>query len=451
VIGRNRFKIEARVFLAVVMITAFLRATPGRADPPEANFIKQGTDALKHNDFDVAVARFSDAIRLAPQDAEAWGKRAEAYASKDDSGHALSDCAQAIKLAPASSAAYRRCGYVQIHAKDFEQAIADYDTAIKLDPRNAEAYGYRGLAYFSLTQTDRAISDYNQALTLDPSSSDTYTMRGNAWFAKGDVNRAWDDYNRAIKADPNDAYAYLCRGIAAAWRGALDDAIADFNRVISLDPSYKEAYRYRDSALQNQGGRRWVKIDLVLFGVAILAIVFAAFRAGWFDSFYDRSTKTLRDGRLAFYPYLIGRGYVVSPEQKAMLIRYMLGASLCGALVVPFAVSLGFIHHLILVLALFGVGHYGGLRWLTRNLERAPADERLTLGERFRTQAHQFGWPRLWFIEIFSGSLIAVGLHTAATGMDASGRLLGLAGAAYFAFMAWSGGYMLWIKRGDSQ
>ena len=133
-----------------------------------------------------------------------------------------------------------------------------------------------------------------------------------------------------------------------------------------------------------------------------------------------------------------------------MLIRYMLGAYICGALVVPFAVSLGFMHHLIVVLSLFGVGHYGGLRWLARNLERAPADERLTLVERLRTQAHQFGWPRLWFIEIFSASLIAVGLRTAATGMDASDRLVALAGAAFFAFMAWEGGYMLWIKRGES-
>jgi tetratricopeptide (TPR) repeat protein len=435
--------------VAVVVPVAILSGTPGYAETIDADLVKQGTDALKHHEFDAAVARFSDAIRLAPDDAEAWGKRGEAYAEKGDSSHALSDCAQAIKLAPASSVAYRRCGYVYIHANDFERAIADYDTAIKLDPRVASAYEYRGLAYFNLSQTDRAISDYDQALTLDPSSSDTYVLRGNAWFMKGEVDRAWDDYNRAIKANPRNPYAYLCRGIAAAQRGAFDDAIADYNRAISLDPSYKEAYWYRAAALQNQGFSRWGGIDLVLFVVAMLAIFFAAFRAGWFNSRYDQFYKTLRDGRVAFYPHLVGRGYVVSAEQRTMLSRYMIGAWICGALLVPFAVSLGFMEHLILVLSLFGVGYFGCLWWLTRNLERAPANERVSLGERYRTQARQLGWMRLWFREIFSGVLIAVGLYDA-IGTDAPGRLVGLAAIAYFGLMAGSGGYMLWIKRGDS-
>jgi tetratricopeptide (TPR) repeat protein len=430
---------------------ALLGATPGYADTRDADLVKQGTDALNRSEYDVAIARFSDAIRLAPEDAEAWGKRGEAYASKGDDGHALSDCAQAIKLAPASSAGYRLCGHVHIHAKDFERAIADYDTAIKLEPRVASAYEYRGLAYFHLSQTDRAISDYDQALTLDPSSSDTYVLSGNAWLMKGDFARARDEYNRAVQADPRNAYAYVTRGRAASLRGHLDDAIADYNRAIQIDPTYKEAYRYRDQALQNEGFSRWGKLDLVLFGVVILAILFAGFRAGLFDSRYERSFDKLRDGRLTFYPYLVGSGYVVSAEQKATRIRYMMAALICGALVVPVAASLGFMDHISLMFGLFCVAYYGGLWLLTRSLERAPADERLTLGERYRTRAHQFGWIRLWFIEIFSGSLIAIGVHTAATGMGASDRLLGLAGAGFFGLMAWSGAYVLWVKSSDRQ
>jgi tetratricopeptide (TPR) repeat protein len=452
VIVRPRINLKARQFLALATIAAiFGAATLGNADTRDADLVKQGTDALKHSDYDLAIARLSDAIRLAPDDAEAWGKRGEAYASKGDDGHALSDCAQAIKLAPASSAAYRRCGHVHIQAKDFERAIADYDTAIKLDPRVASAYEYRGCAYFHLSQTDRAISDYDQSLTLDPSSSDTYVLRGNAWLEKGDIDRARDDYNRAVQADPGNAYAYVSRGYAASFSGHLDDAIADYNRAIEIDPTYKEAYRYRDQALQYKGFNRWGAIDAILFGVAILAILFGAFRAGLLDSYSERSYKTLRDGRLAFYPYIVGRGYVVSAEQKAVLIRDMIAEWICGALVVPFAVGLGLMEHLVLVLLFFGVGYYGGLWWLTRNLERAPSDERASLGERYRTQARQFGWKRLWFREIFSGVLIAVGLYIAAPGMDASDRLLGLAVTAYFGLMAWSSGYMLWIKSTDKQ
>ena len=433
------------------MTGALLGATPGYADTRDADLVKQGTDALNRSEYDVAIARFSDAIRLAPEDAEAWGKRGEAYTGKGDHDRALADCTQAIKLAPNSGAAYRRLGNLYYIDKDLKRAIAEYDTAIRLDPRSAPAYASRGSAYYHLEQFDRAISDFDQALRFDPSLSDTYALRGNTWFLKGDFDRAQEDYNQGIKANPRNAYAYLCRGRAASLRGHLDDAIADYNRAISVDPSYKDAYRYRDSALQNQGFRRWGKIDAVLFGVAILAILFGAFRAGLFDSRYERSFDKLRDGRLTFYPYLVGSGYVVSAEQKATRIRYMMAALICGALVVPVAASLGFMDHISLMFGLFCVAYYGGLWLLTRSLERAPADERLTLGERYRTRAHQFGWIRLWFIEIFSGSLIAIGVHTAATGMGASDRLLGLAGAGFFALMAWSGAYMLWVKSSDRQ
>jgi len=434
-----------------VVTAALLGTTLGHADTRDADLVKQGTDALKRSEYDVAIARFSDAIRLAPEDADAWGKRCEAYASKGDHDRALADCTQAIKLAPSSGAAYHRLGDVYYIENDFKRAIAEYDTTIRLDPRGAPAYASRGSAYYHLEQFDRAISDFDQALRFDPSLSNIYTLRGNTWFLKGDFDRAQDDYNRGIKANPRNAYAYLCRGRAASLRGHLDDAIADYNRAISVDPSYKDAYRYRDSALQNQGFRRWGKIDLVLFGVAILAIFLAAFRAGLFDSYYERSSKKLRDGRLAFYPYLVGRGYIVSAEQKATLIRYMLAATICGALLVPLADILGLRMHIVLVISLFGLGYYGGMWWQTSDFERAPADERLTLGERYRTRAHQFGWIRLWFIEIFSGSLIAIGLHTAATGMGASDRLLGLAATAFFGLMAWSGAYMLWVKSSERQ
>src|SRR5208282_6126545 len=97
--GRHRmlkqFYIGARVLLAVALGAAILGATPGYADTRDADLVKQGTDALRHREYDVAIARFSDAIRLAPEDAEGWSRRGEAYADKGDHIRARADCAQA--------------------------------------------------------------------------------------------------------------------------------------------------------------------------------------------------------------------------------------------------------------------------------------------------------------------------------------------------------------------
>jgi tetratricopeptide (TPR) repeat protein len=332
----KKSNIGTRVFLSVVLAAALLGAMPGYADTRDADLVKQGADALKHHQYDTAIARFSDAIRLVPEDAEAWSERGEAYADKGDSDRALADCAQAVKLAPSSSEVYRRCGNVYFIAEDFQRAIPNYDTAIKRDPGNAYAFADRGSAYGHLNQTDRAIADYDRALTLDPSLSSTYASRGNAWLRKGDFDRAWDDFNRAVEADPKNAYAYVSRGYAAASRYAYDDAIADYDQAIRVDPTYKDAYRYRDLALERKSDSRWGYIYLVLFGVGMLALLFAAF---WtyssptaFSHGVERHFKRIPDGRLVFYPRMKGAGYVVPDTEKEQALRLFARRSWAAAL-----------------------------------------------------------------------------------------------------------------------
>ena len=321
----KEFAARIRFALLVILAATLLGAAPGYADQPDADLVRQGTAAFKRGDYDAAIARFSDAIRLAPEDAEAWGKRGETYAAKGKSDNAVADCAQAVKLAPNSSEAHGRCGYVYFHANDLERAVGFFSAAIKLDPSRASEYVSRGWCYSKLHQTDRAISDYDTALQLDPSRSDVYVLRGNALLQKGDFERAWNDYNRAIQADPRNAYAYVSRGYAAASRYAFDDAIADYNEAISIDPNYKDSYRYRDEALQRKSNAWWGPIYLFLMGVGVLAVLCSAF---WthisptaFRHGVDRHFKRMPDGRLVFYPRLKGVGYVVPDAEKEKALR----------------------------------------------------------------------------------------------------------------------------------
>ena len=175
---------------------------------------------------------------------------------------------------------------------------------------------------------------------------------------------------------------------------------------------------------------------------------------GWFDNYAQGSFKTLRDGREGFYPYLVNRrGYVVPGEQRTALRRFMFGAGIFGSLLGVmtgdasklwnFPINLILI---ILSLSLFSVGYYGGLRWLTSNLERAPAHEKPTIGERYRTNAKHAPWILLWYVEIVGVVFILFGLSKAATGWGAHPASIGLSGAAFGGLLAWMAGYMLWAK-----
>lgn len=293
--------------------------------PHAGNLVAQGISALEQGKYDVAVEQLSAAIVLEPENAEALSRRGEAYAQKGDFDRALADCNQAIKLAPDSAKGYLRRGYVYFHANDLERAIADFDTTIRLDPRSAPVYAYRGKAYSELGQVDRAISDYDQSLRLDPSQSVLYCLRGNAWFAKRNYDRAWDDYNKAIQVDPASAQAYTSRGFAAAQLFAYDDAIADYNEAIRADPAYKAVYKYRDQAEQGKRSIWWGKVYAGLFGVGILALVFAAFRAyrspTAFSHTVDRRFERTTDGNLTFYPGRRRNGYLVPDTRTEQALR----------------------------------------------------------------------------------------------------------------------------------
>jgi tetratricopeptide (TPR) repeat protein len=157
--------------------------------------------------YDKAIADFSQAIRLDPDNKNAWRERGRGYADKGDYDKAIADCNQAIRLDPEGALAYNSRGLAYYHKKDYDRAMADYNQAIRLDPEDAAAYSNRGLAYIDKKDYDRAIADCSQAIRLDPEGALAYNNRGVAYKDKGDYVRARADYEQALRIDPDLSYA----------------------------------------------------------------------------------------------------------------------------------------------------------------------------------------------------------------------------------------------------
>ncbi len=141
---------------------------------------------------------------------------------------------QAIELAPTDANAHFYRGYAY-HIKDnYDKAIADYTKAIQLKPNLAEAYNNRGAAHRKKGDYNRAIKDLNKAIQLKPNFAEAYNNRGAAHRKKGDYNRAIKDLNKAIQLKPNLAAAYYNRGVAYASKGDNNQANADFTKEKEL-------------------------------------------------------------------------------------------------------------------------------------------------------------------------------------------------------------------------
>ena len=79
---------------------------------------------------------------------------------------AIEDYSQAIRLYPNNVDAYHSRGGVYEKLGKYQRAIEDYNQAIRLYPNNAKAYNSRGIVYYMLGELKRACSDYQKACEL---------------------------------------------------------------------------------------------------------------------------------------------------------------------------------------------------------------------------------------------------------------------------------------------
>jgi tetratricopeptide (TPR) repeat protein len=241
---------------AIADYTEAIRLDPNNAD----HYISRGWAYVRKGDYDRAFEDYSQAIKLDPNNADRYISRGFAYYYKGDNNRAIADYTQAIKLVPNNADHYISRGGAYGSKDDYDRAFADYTEAIRLDPNNADRYFSRGLAYYGKGDNDRAIADYTEAIKLGPNNADYYIVRAWAYDNKGDNDRATADYDRAIveyteaiKLEPNNAGHYISRGAAYDNKGDYDRAIADYNQAIRLEPKNAKHYDRRAWAYYMKG------------------------------------------------------------------------------------------------------------------------------------------------------------------------------------------------------
>jgi tetratricopeptide (TPR) repeat protein len=201
---------------------------------------------------DRAIEVCNQLIALSPV-AEVYNVRGAAYYTENDYDHAIADYSQAIKLDPKDAPAYRNRGLAYYQKKEYDHAIADYDKAIAIAPKFAAAYDSRGNAHRAKGELDPAIADYTQAIKYVANNSGYHIDRGNAYYAENDYAHAAADYKEAIKLDPKDAAGYRNLGLAQSKENDYDDAIINYTKAIELDPKFAVAYDNRGDAYHAKG------------------------------------------------------------------------------------------------------------------------------------------------------------------------------------------------------
>ncbi len=225
------------------------------------NYFKLGQADYEKENHEQAVAYYSKAIELLPNNYRYFYHRGRAYHARGERDQAMSDydkaiilCNRIIEKNPSNPKIYYQRGQVFNAKSDIDRAIADYSQAIQLQSDFAEAYEARGDVYnYKKEEYKRALADYSEAIRLRPNHYAAYEKRAQLYnYDLKNDKQAIADYTRVIQLKPDYASAYEARGRLFFYMAAYDRALQDYNQAVHLAPS-SSAYEARGELYRKQG------------------------------------------------------------------------------------------------------------------------------------------------------------------------------------------------------
>jgi tetratricopeptide (TPR) repeat protein len=218
-----------------------------------------GKAYLDAKDYPFAQDEFKRAIELGHQQPGTSNRLAITYLNQFDPQGAITQYLRGITIQPGWGLIYSNLANAYTEINDYDSAINNYNQALQFDPYLAPAMTNRALTYWNLGNYEKALSDFNNAVSIDPYSAYAHLKRA-VYFDEvyRDFGAARNDLDLALRFAPDDANVYAASGVNYLKSGEFILAVTDLKRALELDPfndtanfnlaySYSQLGRYQDA------------------------------------------------------------------------------------------------------------------------------------------------------------------------------------------------------------
>ena len=210
-----------------------------KRDPMEV--LRASQEAFDKRDFDRASQLLTEAIEANPKLAPAYVLRGLAHAAKERHNEAIADFTKASELMPDDERPLLLRAATYQEKKDFDRAITDFTEVLRKKPEEVPVYISRGLCYAQKEDDDKALADFEKAVQLDSKNVQALQLRGSVYSQRGDKEKALADFKSAITVDPNNAGTYLYRAQLYLLENEPELALSDYEEVMRRAPGYSGA------------------------------------------------------------------------------------------------------------------------------------------------------------------------------------------------------------------
>lgn len=157
----------------------------------------RGNYFLNNGMFNEALADFTSALKVKPDDGQSFYNRAITYIKINRFQEALVDLDSSIKYNPKFALSYSNMAFIKYNMKDNVAALEACNKCIALNPQLPEVYNIRAAIYFSNNDLPAAEKDLDKALSLKKDFSDAYKNRGILYMKTNRNTQACGDFKNA--------------------------------------------------------------------------------------------------------------------------------------------------------------------------------------------------------------------------------------------------------------
>ena len=202
---------------------------------------RQGNERLSQGQFEEAIAKYNELLKLDSNYYQAWTNRGYALASLKDYEKMLESCSTATIIEPKAIYAWNCQGEALHNLKRNDEAIAAFDKAIAIDVNNPVFWINKTESLVALKQTNAAIVTINRAIALlkqdrEASSRElsvALSIQGKVYLQKEAYEKALQAYDRALTYESTYFAAGQGRGIALWKLKRYEEASEQFNDLLA--------------------------------------------------------------------------------------------------------------------------------------------------------------------------------------------------------------------------
>ena len=188
-------------------------------------------------DWQAAESEYHEALKLAPDWAEAIVNLGIVYNHQGKTDEAIVQFSRAAEINPQLLGAQLNLAITYFRAKRFRESEMPLRRALAIDPTNNQAGGLLVLSLFALDRYNEVVDLGEHLLQAAPSDAAMLELVGRAHLKLRSYDEAVRMLERRARLQPTGAEIYMLLGEARDNAGDTEGAIREFNRAIAASDS----------------------------------------------------------------------------------------------------------------------------------------------------------------------------------------------------------------------